>query len=59
MFLSLFFPVQRVAKPRGGILQWLPISLYKRIHRFISTICAGLSINATGTTFNFYSQFEK
>ncbi|KAL9278603.1 putative mitochondrial fission protein ELM1 [Arabidopsis thaliana] len=40
----------RVAKPRGGILQWLPISLYKRIHRFISTICAGLSINATGIT---------
>ncbi|XP_020875997.1 mitochondrial fission protein ELM1 isoform X2 [Arabidopsis lyrata subsp. lyrata] len=40
----------RVARPKGGILQWLPISLYKRIHRFISTICARFSINATGIT---------
>ncbi|XP_023636637.1 mitochondrial fission protein ELM1 isoform X2 [Capsella rubella] len=40
-----------VTRPKGGInryLQWLPIFLYKRIHRFISSICAGFSINAIG-----------
>lgn len=47
------FTVQSVARPRCGInryLQWLPISLYKRIHHFIRSICAGFSINATGRT---------
>ncbi|XP_010452536.1 PREDICTED: mitochondrial fission protein ELM1-like isoform X1 [Camelina sativa] len=39
-----------VARPRGGILQWLPISICNRIHRFISSICAGFSINPTGIT---------
>uniref|UniRef100_A0A1J3GVR9 Mitochondrial fission protein ELM1 n=2 Tax=Noccaea caerulescens TaxID=107243 RepID=A0A1J3GVR9_NOCCA len=42
-----------VARPRGGInrwLQWLPISIHKRICHFINNICAGFSTKSTGIT---------
>ncbi|ESQ40539.1 hypothetical protein EUTSA_v10013667mg [Eutrema salsugineum] len=44
-----------VARPRRGInrwLQWLPISLFIRLDRFISFICAGFSIRAKMSVFS-------